>query len=511
MSGLYILYPAVASSGGGGTLSSISFSVGTLDGQAPTPQGGSVSSNSIFMQSATTVFPGLINSTSQTFSGVKTFNSAPILPSLSINAQIATNGSGQLVSSSVSLTSQVTGVLPLANITAIPLNSLVSTTGSISLTAQVSGVLPLSQTSPIPLNSLTSTTGSISLTGQVVGVLPNANMSSVALGTAAQVTGSISLTNQVVGNLPLSQTSGSISLTSQVVGNLPLSQTSGSVSFSQLQPYPQLTIGSVTHTSSTGGAAYTLSFPGAQGLGTQTLVNNGSGNLYWNNATGITKQVFTTAVGSGSVYITPAGCVALKVTVIGGGGGGGGCASSAASGGGGGGGGGGGAAIKWITAGAILKSYAYIVGAGGPGGSSGNNSGTNGSVSGFGGTTAGANSGFTLSGNGGNGGNGGASITGPAYSSGLVNGGTAVGGDIVITGGQGFPALVLTVSQVLSGSGGTSLLSMGAASIQTANAGGNGGTGYGGGGSGGGQISNGGTQTGGAGANGVVIVEEFYT
>lgn len=163
MSGLYILYPSAAS-GGGGTLSSVSFSVGALDGQSPTPQGGSVSSNSIFMQSATATFPGLVNSTSQTFSGVKTFTSGPILSSLSINAQVSTNALGALVSSSVSLTSQVTGNLPLSQ-----------TQGSLSLTTQVVGVLPAANLPP-----LSSITGSVSLTTQVSGILPQSNIGSTS-------------------------------------------------------------------------------------------------------------------------------------------------------------------------------------------------------------------------------------------------------------------------------------------------------------------------------------------
>lgn len=73
MAGNYSNYPS-SSGGGGGTLSSVSFSIGALDGLAANPKGASVSSNSVFLQSATSVFPGLINSTSQTFSGVKTFS-----------------------------------------------------------------------------------------------------------------------------------------------------------------------------------------------------------------------------------------------------------------------------------------------------------------------------------------------------------------------------------------------------------------------------------------------------
>lgn len=75
MSGIFSQYPSAGGSGGGGGLSSISFSIGTFDGGTLNQNGASVSSNSIFLQSAGPIFPGLVNSTSQTFSGLKTFSS----------------------------------------------------------------------------------------------------------------------------------------------------------------------------------------------------------------------------------------------------------------------------------------------------------------------------------------------------------------------------------------------------------------------------------------------------
>lgn len=90
----------------------------------------------------------------------------------------------------------------------------ITTTGtisiaSVSLTNQVVNNLPLSQTS-----------GSISLTAQVSGILPAAQVG--VIDVTSGTSGSVSLTNKVSGNLPLSQTSGSISLVNQVAGNLPV-------------------------------------------------------------------------------------------------------------------------------------------------------------------------------------------------------------------------------------------------------------------------------------------------
>lgn len=111
------------------------------------------------------------------------------------------------------------GTVTQVNTAGLATGGPITTTGtitvsSISLSSQVTGNLPLSQTS-----------GSISLTNQVVGILPAANTTTLDL-----ILGSVSLSAQTSGSLPLSRTTGSISLTNQVVNNLPLSQTSGSIS-----------------------------------------------------------------------------------------------------------------------------------------------------------------------------------------------------------------------------------------------------------------------------------------
>lgn len=278
---------------------SVPLVVGTFNGAAPSPQGATLGSNSLFMQGATALQPGLVSSASQTFAGVKTFSTSPVVSTLG-TAPVKTSA-GSFVSGSISLTAEVAGSLPLSQTSgSISLTNQVSgslplsqTTGSVSLVNQVVGSLPLTQTS----GSVSLTTqvqgilpqanlppgiqiGSVSLTNQVSGVLPNANMSSVALGNAAQVTGSISLTTQVVGilpqaNLPPGNVVGSVSLTNQVSGILPQGNLTLAPTFTQAS------IGSVTQTSSAGGAAYTMRWPGAQGALGTTNVNDGAGNLSW--------------------------------------------------------------------------------------------------------------------------------------------------------------------------------------------------------------------------------------
>lgn len=325
----------------GGT--AVPLSVGPIDGAAKNARGLTIGSNTVYTQTFDATFPGMVSSAAQVLSGVKTFNSSPILNSLSASAPLRTDGSKVVSVGSISLVSDVTGNLPLSQTSGsislvnqvvgnLPLSQ---TSGSISLVNQVSGNLPLAQTSGsisllnqvvgiLPAANtqvLSSLLGSVSLTGQVSGLLPAANTQPLSSLTGSvsltgqvsgnlplsQTSGSISLTNQVVGNLPLSQTSGSISLTSQVVNNLPLSQTSGSISLlNQVREYfPSVVIGSITHSQVAGGAAYNLNWPAAQGGASTVPSNNGSGVLTW--ASIVTNPTTSLTIGSLTINQTAGG------------------------------------------------------------------------------------------------------------------------------------------------------------------------------------------------------------
>lgn len=218
----------------------------------------------------------------------------------------------------------------------------------------------------------------------------------------------------------------------------------------------------------------------------------------------VTTQIFVT--GSGTYYLPPT-CQAIKVTIIGGGGGGGGTASGAASGGAGSGGGGGGAAVKYIMnpgsapGAASSTSFTFTVGPGGAGGTAGNNAGSTGSSSLFGTVL--------LAGFGGVGGAGGAAAA-IAITGNGGGGGNAQGGDLNIPGSGGLFGLVIAAGSAAGGAGGGTLLAGATMDNLNSNSPGAAGNLYGGGGAGGDNINNGGQQAGGAGANGIVLIEEFY-
>jgi len=310
--------------------------LGTFDSMPSLPEGASISGDTLFMQGATALFPGLVSSASQTFAGVKTFLSPIVLDSLTANLPLQLDGSKATISApinlqfqtvaSISLEDQVRGNLPLSQ-----------TSGSISLVNQVRDLLPILQTSGsvsledkvVGLLPILQTSGSVSLEDKVTGFLP-----------LAQTSGSISLEDRVSGFLPLTQTTGSISLVDRVSGLLPASMILGSVSASNIPPQSvggdvsfvisngsanavlassisgaktfstslatpvlvatqanitqaviasvsagsvvtsQITIGSTT-ISNPGGAAVSWNLPTAQGSPNAFLQNQGSGSLVW--------------------------------------------------------------------------------------------------------------------------------------------------------------------------------------------------------------------------------------
>jgi hypothetical protein len=107
----------LAASGSGASAFS-SIVVGALDG------GGSVSANgmivtglTLYSQSASATAPGLVNTTTQTFAGVKTFSSAPNLSSLTASLPLQLDGSNNIIASAINLSgAQVTGNLGVANL-----------------------------------------------------------------------------------------------------------------------------------------------------------------------------------------------------------------------------------------------------------------------------------------------------------------------------------------------------------------------------------------------------------
>lgn len=133
----FIRYPAV-SGGSSGSSTGVPYVVGPLDGAAASANGATIGSNTLYMQTSTATLPGLVSSNSQTFAGVKTFSSAPILGSLATGINLKTDGSGIISGGSVSLTTEVSGILPRAN-GGSGTSGGSFTTGSVTITSSAGG------------------------------------------------------------------------------------------------------------------------------------------------------------------------------------------------------------------------------------------------------------------------------------------------------------------------------------------------------------------------------------
>ncbi len=279
MSGLYVVYPSTGGGGGSGGLSSISFSIGTMDAGTINQNGASVSSNSIFLQSATVTFPGLVNSSSQTFSGVKTFNSPPNFSSLTPSAFLKLDGSGNVTVGSISLTNDVTGNLPLSQ-----------TQGSLSLTTQVVGVLP-----PANLPPLSSISGSVSLTSQVSGLLPQSNIGSLsaAYNVGAFDGATASVNGGVIGTSSLFFQSASTT-------NPGLMNTSTTQSFTGIKSFTQL---GVNNTSGTAGLFVVSSGLATNSLTIQSLSGQTSLGLNIINSAGTPAVVYDFNAGAFRLFV----------------------------------------------------------------------------------------------------------------------------------------------------------------------------------------------------------------
>jgi hypothetical protein len=211
-------------------------------------------------------------------------------------------------------------------------------------------------------------------------------------------------------------------------------------------------------------------------------------------------HVGITYIDATTTYSPPVGVRVLEFLVIGGGGGGGGVdgggtGQTAASTG----GGSAGASKKLITN--IESSYSINIGAGGLGGAAGSNNGSSGGASSV--TSPLVN----ILANGGGGGTGQAASS-SSYVRGGGTGGTASGGDLNLTGNYAANSTVVLGDTGCTSGGAPSILGGGTYVVN----GGNGldGRAPGAGGAGSLRVDSGANQSGGDGANGIVIIKEYF-
>lgn len=79
----------------------VAVSIGAFDSGTPSSQGAHIDSDALIMQSASATNPGLVNTTTQTLTGVKTFASAPNFSSLSVSTALTLDGSKNVQSTAI--------------------------------------------------------------------------------------------------------------------------------------------------------------------------------------------------------------------------------------------------------------------------------------------------------------------------------------------------------------------------------------------------------------------------
>jgi hypothetical protein len=185
--------------------------VGALDSQTPSSTGAVAIGNVLYLQSASSTNPGLINTLTQTFAGNKSFNGSTTLGSLSSNS-LTIKGTavnlpnGMALSSSattnVSITTGTTGALTLDS----------GTTGNVNLgtgaSAKTISIGNSSGVTGLVINTGTSGTNNTSTTtsGTAESLTDNALTSGTALAVNSSSTGltgtlaSISLSGNNAGN-----------------------------------------------------------------------------------------------------------------------------------------------------------------------------------------------------------------------------------------------------------------------------------------------------------------------
>ncbi len=501
-------------------------------GTTPNANGGTITGTTLTLQPAGTGFPGGLSVGTQSISGVKTFNSIPII--LTLTGVVTSGGAS-------GLTGSVIG--QFGTLVAGPINSLVSiapgTTGQV-LTSNGPGVNPSYQTNSAVAGIVTLAGNTGTATGSSVQISGSNSGSSVtfsASGAAVNLNVSDSNSNTIIGNNAGNNTISGGTNTS--VGKFSLNSLTNGQGNSSLG---STSLGSITSGSFNVGVGYqaggnyrssesnnillnnsgvlgesntlrigTDTSSGSQGL-TKAFISGINGNtsanpmmVTINSATDqlgvaaipgsadFSSVVIRTFIVPGSHtngYIPTSGMLYCIVECVGGGGSGGGGVSADA----GGGGGGGGGYCRGFFSAATIGSSQNIVVAGSTPGTTG--AGSNGAPTVFGNSTL-------LQANGGHGG----IQSSTAFNSG-GSGGSSSGGSIQITGGAGGYGFITNGPGSISGMGGSSYFGTGGLSTNNQSAG-NAGNNYGAGGSGGTSSTS--STAGGNGAQGIIVVTEFIS
>lgn len=256
-----------------------SISVGTIDSDAPSSDGATISGAALIMQSASDTSPGLVNNTTQTFSGAKTFTGAISASNLSGtntgNVSIGTANGLSLVSQALSLalsSTSTTGALSSTDwntfngkqasgnyITALTGDGTASGPGSAALTLATVNASPGSfGSASTTLSATVNAKGLITALSSQSIQIAESQVTNLTTDLAAKVTAvSVASANGFAGSSGGTSTPA-LTLTTTVTGLLKGNGTAISAASSSDLPTITLT-GDVTGAASGGSVATTYS------------------------------------------------------------------------------------------------------------------------------------------------------------------------------------------------------------------------------------------------------------
>lgn len=300
-------------------------------GAAPTANGAIITGTSLILEPGDATHPGSVTTAGQTFAGVKTFSSQPIMSSLTASQAVFSDSSKGLVSNAItgsgnvvmSASPTMTGTIGAASET---LSGTLGVTGVATFTAQpIMSSLTASQavfsdSSKGLVSNAISGSGSVcmttncSMTTPALGT-PSAVVLTNATGTAASLTAGLATdTVSKTGTGSTYATSTSPVFTTPNLGTpsaLVLTNASGTVTNLTLVNPALGTPASGVMTNVSGTAASLTA-----GLATDTVSKSGTGSTYMTTASPTTTGTFTAAaIAATGVVATTNQIVAGNATV----------------------------------------------------------------------------------------------------------------------------------------------------------------------------------------------------
>jgi hypothetical protein len=188
---------------------SSSLGMGALDGHTPASTGAAIQSNNLYMQSASATQPGLVNTTTQTFAGNKTFSGTVAASNLSgsntgdqtitLSGDVTGSGTGAITATLATVNANVGSFGDASHVSAVTVNAkgLITAAASTSIQiaeSQVTGLVSDLAAKQATGNYITALTGDVTASG------PGSAAATIAANAVSNAKAAQMATNTIKGN-----------------------------------------------------------------------------------------------------------------------------------------------------------------------------------------------------------------------------------------------------------------------------------------------------------------------